>query len=117
MTRRISVSALLVVVLLAAPAWAGRNAFVDPVTGMLKAHGFVDRNDSGDLVVPVADEFSLVPRVWRWTGATWAPFVPPPTPPEQRRAALEAHAAALYQDPAIPARLKDLLRGLLERVP
>ncbi len=49
-----------------------RSAFVD-AGGVLKAHGFVTENDPGDTMIPVPDDFALVPGKWRWDGAAWQP--------------------------------------------
>jgi hypothetical protein len=48
-----------------------RNAFLDPVTRVLKAHGFVNSNDPGDIVIPVDDDFDLTPLAWMHNGVDW----------------------------------------------
>ena len=95
---------------------ASRSAWIDPVTGVLKAHGYADKNGPGDLQITVPEDFALEPEHWRWDGSRWQPIVPPPTPRERRLTALRAHVQALLADPSIPQRLKDAIQGLLERV-
>ena len=85
--------------------WAERRAFVDASTGVLKAHGFVDRNEPGDLAVPVADDFTLGPGRWRWTGTGWEAFTPPPPAPS----ALKERIREALQDPTTPARIRAIL--------
>lgn len=60
----------------------GRKAFIDPVSNVLKAHGFTAANQAGDVAIEVDESFSLHPGMWRWTGVTWAPYVPPLTQEE-----------------------------------
>lgn len=55
-----------------------KHAFCDPITGVLKCHGYVDGNDLGDLVLEVDEGFDLTPRRWRWTGTAWQKYTPPP---------------------------------------
>jgi hypothetical protein len=57
-----------------------KRAFVDPVTGVLKAYGYVATNAPGDIAIPVTDAFALTPGLWRWDGTQFVPFTPPPTP-------------------------------------
>ena len=57
-----------------------RHSFRDPVTHVLKTHGFVQANDLGDLRQVEADTFVLEPGKWRWNGSQWVPYTPPPLP-------------------------------------
>lgn len=57
-----------------------RHSFRDPVTHVLKAHGFVQANDLGDLRQVEADTFVLEPGKWRWNGSQWLSFTPSPRP-------------------------------------
>lgn len=59
---------------------AGRHSFRDPVTNVLKAHGFITQNQPGDLMQAEADDFALEPGKWRWDGSKWVSFTPPPAP-------------------------------------
>lgn len=54
-----------------------RNAFLDPVTQVLKCHGFVESNEAGDIKMMVSTDFMLKPGEWRWDGAQWVSFIPP----------------------------------------
>jgi len=90
-----------------------RNAFID-AQGVLKAHGFVTFNGGDQTPLAVPDDFALEPNRWRWDGAAFVPFVPPPTQAELDRA-----AARVALD-AIPAgglpevkRALDALRKVL----
>lgn len=103
---------ILLLLLAATPAWAGRNAFVDPVNGVLKAHGFVDANAPGDLVLPVEEEFNLAPGRWRWTGSEWLPFAPPPIPQNPALVAFRNHVNAVLGNPLIPQGIKDVLNAI-----
>lgn len=100
-------SLCLVVLLLlnAMPAWAGRNAFVDPSTPtcmVLRAHGFVESNAPGEVKLPVADDIALVPGRTCWDGAAWQAYTPPP-PPEPASCPL---VRAILTDPAVPGTVK-----------
>lgn len=59
------------------------KAFVDN-TGRLKAWGFMESNEPGDVVMNVPDSFDLAPGRWRWDGERWQPVpeTPPPPPPD-----------------------------------
>jgi hypothetical protein len=48
-----------------------KKAFIDPVTRILKCHGFVDSNEPGDIAIEVQDDFGLEPGKWRHDGADW----------------------------------------------
>ena len=82
-----------------------RNSFRDPVTGVLKAHGFVQTNAPGDIAQPEADDFNLQPGLWQWNGTQWVAFVPPPQPNEsQLEAGLKALGMTLVQMNALLAK-------------
>lgn len=106
----------LLVFLLVGTADAGRMAFVDPVTGVLKTHGFVDRNAPGDVAISVPDDFALRPGHWKWTGAAWIAVAPAKTGDELRREALRAHVDAILADPAISRTLKDAFNAIKDLV-
>jgi hypothetical protein len=58
-----------------------RRAFIDPQTGVLKAHGYVATNEAGDVALDVPDDFDRAPGRWRWDGTQWVAVTPPaPTP-------------------------------------
>ena len=54
-----------------------KNAFIDPVTGVLKCWGFVEANDPEDIKLPVTEDFGLIPYEWRWDGQQFITFTPP----------------------------------------
>jgi hypothetical protein len=68
-----------------------RNSFRAPVTGVLKAHGFVETNDPGDVKMAVAEDFNLTPGQWKWDGSAWVPFTPPPLTDAEKDAQLQGH--------------------------
>lgn len=93
-----------------------KNAFFDPVTMILKCHGFVDANEPGDVVVNVHDDFSLLPGEARLINGSIEPVSPAPDIPSvvtmrQARAALilngleEAVDAAVRAIPGIEGKL------------
>jgi hypothetical protein len=94
----------------------GRRSFRDAATGVLKAHGFVARNEAADIAQEEPDDFSLEPGRWRWDGTQWVPFTPPvPTPDEEagrdaQRAPIQATLAwvlgRLLNRPPSPAELQ-----------
>lgn len=51
-----------------------KNSFRDPTTNVLKAHGFIEDNETGDLVRQEADDFNLQPGKWQWDGAEWVAY-------------------------------------------
>lgn len=57
----------------------GRKAFIDPVSKVLKCHGYSTTNDPGDVVIDVDETFSCEPRKWRWDGSSWVNYVEPKT--------------------------------------
>ncbi len=91
---------------------AGHRSFRDPVTGVLKSHGFVDANEPGDLVRDELDDFSLVPGLWRWIGTDWVPNVSVPTQRQLDRTALLAVLADAATDVTVPAKLRAVLAAL-----
>jgi hypothetical protein len=48
-----------------------KNAFLDPVSRTLKAHGFIESNAPGDITIEVPDDFGLEPGKWQHDGADW----------------------------------------------
>lgn len=50
---------------------AQRKSFRDPVTGVLKAHGFIEEAAPGDVARDEAEEFDLMPGLWRWDDEAW----------------------------------------------
>ena len=108
--------ALCCLLLPAGQSWASRMAFLDPVTGELKAHGFVEQNTPGDTAVPVPDDFSLEPHRWRWDGSSWQPFGAPPSAAEvdlaDARQKLNDAAADMTLPPRVRAAL-DAIRKVL----
>ena len=111
MKRFVLVLALVLLAPIVAAA-AQHNAFVDPVTGELKAHGFVDQNSPGDVMIPVDNGFGLTPHAWRWNGSDWEAYTPPPPPATPQVAAFRAHVDALLVDPAIPVKIKAVLNAI-----
>jgi len=57
-----------------------KHSFRDPDTDALKAWGYIDSNAPGDLMREEADDFTLAPGAWYWTGSAWAVYTPPPAP-------------------------------------
>ena len=47
------------------------KAFIDPVTRILKCHGFIDSNEPGDIAIDVPEYFDLEPGKWRHDGSNW----------------------------------------------
>lgn len=56
---------------------AQRNAFVDPITGYLVCHGFVETNNPGETIVPVPEDFILQPYHWKYQAGEWVAAAPP----------------------------------------
>ena len=83
----------------------GKNSFRDPLTQVLKAHGFVTTNAPGDIQHPEDDAFNLEPGRWRWDGSTWVAV--PPAPPSVHP--LITKIDATLESSLIPQVLKDLL--------
>lgn len=54
-----------------------KNAFIDPVTNVLKAVGFVDSNRPGDIKIKVSDDFNLEPETVEWNGVKFIPYTKP----------------------------------------
>lgn len=80
-----------------------RRSFRDPVTNVLKAHGFVTQNDPGDIGQDEAEDFTLSPGQWRLDGTQWVPFLSPPPPSSSLAVALNA---AITATPSIDPRIK-----------
>jgi hypothetical protein len=53
-----------------------KKTFRDPSTNILKAHGYAQANQVGDLVRDEPDDFALEPGKFRWNGTAWV-AVPP----------------------------------------
>jgi hypothetical protein len=111
---RIVVLALTVlcVILPAGQSWAGRMAFLDSVTGELKAHGFVEQNTPGDTAIAVADDFALEPHRWRWDGSAWQPFLAPPSAAEVDLADARQKLTDAATDNTIPPRVRAALDAI-----
>ena len=102
----------LLCVMLPGQSWAGRTAFLDAVTGELKAHGFVEQNAPGDLAMSVPDDFSLEPHRWQWNGSTWLPFTPAPSQIEQDMADAKAKLDDAAKDVSVPPKVRAALDAL-----
>lgn len=50
------------------------NAFIDPITRVLKAHGAVETNEAGDLCIPVEDGFTHPLGGVMWDGGQWLTY-------------------------------------------
>lgn len=50
-----------------------KYSFRDPVTGILKAWGYVESNSPGDIAQEEPDDFNLDPGKWKWDGTQWVP--------------------------------------------
>lgn len=87
----------------------GRMAFRDPVTGVLKCHGYVTANDPGDIAVDVPEEFNLTPGDWKWDGTAWQRNLDP-RPLPVAKAQLKASLDAIAAPPQTP--LRDLIDAL-----
>lgn len=61
-----------------------RKAFIDSSTRLLKCHGTVETNETGDIALLVPDGFNLEPGFWRWDGTQWVAHTPPPRTRRQR---------------------------------
>lgn len=89
-----------------------RYSFRDPVTHVLKAHGFVTQNAPGELAQPEADDFDLKPGLWQWDGNAWIAYVRPPSPGAVKRQALLNHLADMAADAALPTKVRVLAQRL-----
>lgn len=54
------------------------RSFRDAETGVLKAFGFVEENEPGDVSQEEAEDFDLRPRFWTWSDGSWVPCEPGP---------------------------------------
>jgi hypothetical protein len=54
-----------------------KNAFIDASTGVLKAYGYVDGNQEGDVLVEVDDDFFLEPGKFAFLEGQWVEYVKP----------------------------------------
>lgn len=103
---------------------ATRKAFLD-ANGALKCHGFVDRNEDGDMAIDVPDDFRGEPYSLRWNGAEFEPYEKPVPYAERRRnayngrgATIEALVIALFEkDAAEIARLEAIRQQVKQEIP
>ena len=91
---------------------ARRRSFRDPITNVLKCHGFVLTNQPGDLARDESDDFALEPGRWQWNGAQWVGFTPPPTQASLDLADAKAKIDTLLADALIPQKVKDFAAAL-----
>lgn len=49
------------------------RSFRNPETNVLKAFGYMEANDPGDISQEENEDFALQPGAWQWTGAEWEP--------------------------------------------
>ena len=87
------------------------NAFIDPITGVLKTHGPQQTNDVGDVKIEVGAPFDLAPGQWKWDGEEWLRIAASPTP-------LAVALDAALSDP-VPqlSKIKDVLQAWRYIVP
>lgn len=83
-----------------------RKAFVDSVTGVLKAHGLMTSNEPGDVAVDVPEDFKAVPGTVARQGNAWVD-VPVPVPQHaiDRNTAREA-ADTVAADNTLPGSIR-----------
>lgn len=55
-----------------------KRSFRDPQTGVLKAWGYVESNEPGDLSRIEPDDFCLEPGKWVLVDDEWEPYEAPP---------------------------------------
>ena len=110
------VALVLCLALVGVAAAGQKRAFVDPTTGLLKAVGYMDRNELGDVALDVAEDFNLGPLSWRWTGQAWLRIPTVPSAEDRKRESLRRHVEAVLADPAIPQRIKDVLNAIKDRL-
>src|ERR1700730_18074702 len=55
---------------------AQKMSFRDPVTGVLKAWGYIAQNNPGDVAQPETESFNLAPGFAQWNGSAWVAFTP-----------------------------------------
>ncbi|MEM5371369.1 hypothetical protein V4C53_35790 [Paraburkholderia azotifigens] len=53
-----------------------KNSFRDPDFNVLKAWGYTDQNQPGDLVRTEADDFNLEPGKWQLVNDQWVAYSP-----------------------------------------
>ena len=75
------------------------RSFRDPVTNVLICSGYVASNKPGDISQIEAEGFNLTPGLWKWDGADWIAFIPPPKPKEVKQALAAAKIQALPPGP------------------
>lgn len=72
-----------------------KKAFINPDSGELKCHGFVETNVVGDIGIDVPDEFNLMPGEWRWSGKEFVPYEKPIPYEERRRVEYEKRGLSI----------------------
>lgn len=89
-----------------------RNAFLDPVTRVLKGHGFCETNEPGDVIIDVPDTFGEKPGTVKRVGQTWAPYVAPKSAREADRDDAQAKIDAVLGDTKMDAGVKAALAAI-----
>lgn len=89
-----------------------RRAYVDGLTGVLKAHGLCAGNEPGDVRVDVPVGFALPVGRWRWNGSGWEPYLPPPSRAQLDREDAVSKVAAAVADGTIPKKVRDALEAI-----
>jgi hypothetical protein len=92
-----------------------RYAFYDPVTKELKAHGFVETNNPGDVRVDVPDDFNEKPRLVAWDGSKWVPIPPPQA--VSRHKMLHDLIDSAVRDVTVSSAVKDVLVEIKRLMP
>jgi hypothetical protein len=54
-----------------------KMSFRDPSTNVLKAWGYVDSNQPGDIAQDEDDDFVLAVGEWQYVGGAWVAYTPP----------------------------------------
>lgn len=94
------------------PSPANRKAFVDPLTGVLKAVGLCATNEPGDQVIDVPEDFNLKPGTVKRQGHAWVPYTPPKSGYALDREACLAAADAVIADGKHSAELRAFVAAL-----
>lgn len=53
-----------------------KKSFRDATTGVLKAYGYVEENEPGDISQEEQEDFDLRPLLGTWTDGSWVPCEP-----------------------------------------
>jgi len=53
-----------------------KNSFRDPQTNVLKAWGYTDQNQPGDLIREESEDFNLEPEQWQLVNDAWVAYSP-----------------------------------------